>query len=280
MKRYLIEKLIDWKNSEDRKPLILSGARQVGKTWLMLEFGNLYYDNVAYITFFNNNRFKKVFESNYDIKRILTNISIETNIEVKPQKTLIIFDEIQECPKAIESLKYFCENAREYNIIAAGSLLGVFLHENISFPVGKVDELTLYPMNYFEFIEACGEDKLLTAIINKDLDIIKDFKDKYISLLKDYYYVGGMPEIVENFVKNKDYIKVREKQNAIINQYVNDFSKHIKGIELTRVNQIWESIPSQLLKENRKFIFNNIKSGARLKYHLKHIQRYLLLKFF
>ena len=265
MKRYLIDKLISWKNSKDRKPLILSGARQVGKTWLMMEFGKKYYKNVAYITFFNNNRFKKVFESNYDIKRILTNISIETNVDIDPQNTLIIFDEIQECPKAIESLKYFCENAREYNIIAAGSLLGVFLHENISYPVGKVDELTLYPMNYFEFIEACGEEKLCDALMNKDLDIIRDFSDKYISLLKDYYYVGGMPEIVDSFTKNKDYNRVREKQNIIINQYINDFSKHIKGIELTRVNQIWEAIPSQLLKENKKFKFNNIKSGARYK---------------
>ena len=265
MKRYLIDKLVEWKNNEDRKPLILSGARQVGKTWLMMEFGKKYYKNIAYITFYNNNRFKKVFEDDYDIKRIISNIEIETNISVDIHDTLIVFDEIQECPKALESLKYFCENAREYNIIAAGSLLGVFLHENISFPVGKVDEITLYPMNYFEFLEACGEDKLCSELLNKNLNIIGDFKEKYIDLLKKYYYVGGMPEVVNEFVKNKNYDKVREKQNAILNQYVNDFSKHIKGIELGRVNQIWNSIPSQLLKENKKFIFNNIKNGARYK---------------
>ena len=264
MKRYLIDKLVEWKNNEDRKPLILSGARQVGKTWLMMEFGKKYYKNIAYITF-NNNRFKKVFEDDYDIKRIISNIEIETNISVDIHDTLIVFDEIQECPKALESLKYFCENAKEYNIIAAGSLLGVFLHENISFPVGKVDEITLYPMNYFEFLEACGEDKLCSELLNKNLNIIGDFKEKYIDLLKKYYYVGGMPEVVNEFVKNKNYDKVREKQNAILNQYVNDFSKHIKGIELGRVNQIWNSIPSQLLKENKKFIFNNIKNGARYK---------------
>ena len=265
MKRYLIDKLVEWKNSEDRKPLILSGARQVGKTWLMMEFGKKYYKNIAYITFYNNNRFKKVFEDDYDIKRIISNIEIETNISVDIHDTLIVFDEIQECPKALESLKYFCENAKEYNIIAAGSLLGVFLHENISFPVGKVDEITLYPMNYFEFLEACGEDKLCSELLNKNFNIIGDFKEKYIDLLKKYYYVGGMPEVVNEFVKNKNYDKVREKQNAILNQYVNDFSKHIKGIELGRVNQIWNSIPSQLLKENKKFIFNNIKNGARYK---------------
>ncbi len=265
MQRSLINKLVEWKNSKNRKPLILSGARQVGKTWLMLEFGKKYYKNVAYITFFNNNRFKMVLEQDYDIKRIIENISIETNVEIDPLNTLIIFDEIQECPKAIECLKYFCENAREYNIIAAGSLLGVFLHNNISFPVGKVDELSLYPMNFFEFVEACGEDKLYHALCEKKVNIINDFKDKYIRLLKDYYYVGGMPEIVENFVNNKNYEIVRDKQNIIINQYIKDFSKHIKGIELARINQIWDSIPAQLLKENKKFIFNNIKTGARFK---------------
>ena len=265
MRRSLITKLIDWKNSNNRKPLILSGARQVGKTWLMLEFGKKYYKNVAYITFFNNNRFKKVFEQDYNVERIIENISIETNIDIDPINTLIIFDEIQECPKAIESLKYFCENSKEYNIIAAGSLLGVFLHENISFPVGKVDELTLYPMSFFEFVEACGEEKLIKALYNKNFNIIKDFSEKYIKLLKDYYYVGGMPEIVDDFIKNKNYESTRNKQNIIINQYINDFSKHIKGLELVRVNQIWDSIPSQLLKENKKFLFNNIKSGARFK---------------
>lgn len=265
MKRSLINKLKDWKIDKNRKPLILSGARQVGKTWLMLEFGKLYYKNVAYITFFNNNRFKKVFEQDYDIKRIIDNISIETNIDIDPENTLIIFDEIQECPKAIEALKYFYENAKEYDIIAAGSLLGVFLHENISFPVGKVDELSLYPMNFFEFIEACGEERLCNALYEKNINIINDFKEKYINLLKDYYYVGGMPEVVDYFINNKNYETVRDKQNIIINQYIKDFSNHIKGIELTRINQIWDSLPTQLLKENKKFIFNNIKTGARYK---------------
>lgn len=156
MERHLINRLIKWKNDQNHKPLVLSGARQVGKTWLMNEFGKRYYKKVAYITFFNNARLKKVFENDYDINRLITNISIETNIDIEPDDTLIIFDEIQECPKSLESLKYFCEQAREYNIIAAGSLLGVFLHENISYPVGKVDEMTLYPMTFLEFLEAMG----------------------------------------------------------------------------------------------------------------------------
>ena len=265
MKRHLINMLIEWKNDQNRKPLVLSGARQVGKTWLMNEFGKRYYKKVAYITFFNNARLKKVFENDYDINRLITNISIETNIDIEPDDTLIIFDEIQECPKALESLKYFCEQAREYNIIAAGSLLGVFLHEKISYPVGKVDEMTLYPMTFLEFLEAMGEEKLCKIIFEKNIQLINDFSDRLIELLKQYYYVGGMPEIVSDFVSNKDYNKVREKQNTIINQYIKDFSKHIKGFELTRVNQIWDSIPMQLIKENKKFIFNNIKSGARFK---------------
>ena len=265
MIRYAMEQLLEWKNRANRKPLILKGARQVGKTWLMKEFGRLHFKKVAYVTFYNNQRMKRVFDDDYDIQRILMNINIEAQTEIMPDDTLIILDEIQDAPRALESLKYFCENAPEYAVIAAGSLLGVAIHEGISFPVGKVDTLELHPMNYLEFLEAMGESKLTELLKTKEYDIIKNFSSKYIFWLKNYYYVGGMPEVVNFFVEHKDYQEVRRLQNEILSQYEDDFGKHAGNAELARIRMVWNSIPMQLAKENKKFFFGHIKKGARMK---------------
>jgi predicted AAA+ superfamily ATPase len=199
-----MQMLAQWKDQPNRKPLILKGARQVGKTWLMKEFGRLYFKKVAYVSFFNNQRMKRVFEDDYDIERILMNINIETRMEVTPGDTLIIFDEIQEAPRALESLKHFCENAPEYAIIAAGSLLGVAIHEGVSFPVGKVDILKLHPMCFREFLEAMGESQLAQVIFDANYQLMADSRDRFIHWLKNYYYVGGMPGVVSFFAEHKD----------------------------------------------------------------------------
>ena len=265
MIRYTMEQLVEWKNRSNRKPLILKGARQVGKTWLMKEFGRLYFKKVAYVTFYNNERMKRVFDEDYDIQRIIMTINIEAKIEITPGDTLIILDEIQDAPRALESLKYFCENASEYAVVAAGSLLGVAIHESTSCPVGKVDTLDLHPMSYLEFLEAMGEKQLADAIKTKQYDVMKNFSSKYIFWLKNYYYVGGMPEVVGYFAEHKDYVEVRRLQNEILNQYENDFGKHAKDNELARIRMVWNSIPMQLAKENRKFFFGQIKKGARMR---------------
>ena len=265
MIRYAMQQLLEWKNRPNRKPLIIKGARQVGKTWLMREFGRQHFKKVAYVTFYNNKRMARVFDDDYDIDRIIMNINIETKTEVTPGDTLIIFDEIQEAPKAMESLKYFCENAPQYAIIAAGSLLGVAIHKGISYPVGKVDTIDLYPMSYREFLEAMGEKQLVALLDRKDYTLIRDFSNKYIFWLKNYYYVGGMPEVVSYFAEHKDYVEVRRLQKEIIKQYEADFGKHASGIELARLRMVWNSIPMQLAKENKKFFFGQVKQGARMK---------------
>ena len=260
-----MDQLLEWKNRPNRKPLLLKGARQVGKTWLMKEFGRLYFKKVAYVTFYNNQRMKHVFEDDYDIPRILMNINIETQTEVSPDDTLIIFDEIQDAPRALESLKYFCENAPEYAVIAAGSLLGVAIHEGVSFPVGKVDMLELYPMNYREFLEAMGEKHLADLLKTREYDVMKNFSPTYIFWLKNYFYVGGMPEIVDYFAAHKNYQEVRRLQNGILSQYEDDFGKHAGSAEMARIRMVWNSIPMQLAKENKKFFFGQIKKGSRMK---------------
>ena len=265
MQRLLIQNLLEWKMSPNRKPLILQGARQVGKTWLMKEFGRLHFKNTAYISFFNNQRMKNVFEGDFSLERILMNINLECGIEATPDDTLIIFDEIQEEPRALESLKFFCEEAPQYAIVAAGSLLGVALHNGVSFPVGKVNILNVYPLNFKEFLDAMGETQLRTLLESKNYPLISDFKDRYIFWLKNYYFVGGMPEAVSFFSEHKDYDAVRKIQNEILVQYEDDFSKHIEKSELPRVRMVWNSIPMQLAKENKKFFFGKIKEGARAK---------------
>ena len=265
MKRYAMRQLVEWKNRLNRKPLILKGARQVGKTWLMKEFGRQHFAKVAYVTFYNNQRMKRVFDDDYDIERIIMNINIETKLEVTPSDTLIIFDEIQEAPRALESLKYFCENAPEYAVIAAGSLLGVAIHQGVSYPVGKVDVLDLHPMSFCEFLEAMHEEQLAALIADKKYSLMSDFSSKYIFWLKNYYYVGGMPEIVQYFAEHRDYQEVRRMQKGILDQYEDDFGKHAGNTELARIRMVWNSIPMQLAKENKKFFFGQIKTGARMK---------------
>jgi predicted AAA+ superfamily ATPase len=260
-----MQKLEEWKEKKNRKPLILKGARQVGKTWLMKEFGRRDFKNTAYVNFDNNERMRDVFNADYDIDRILMAVNIETGEKIVPGETLIIFDEIQENPRAIASLKYFCENAPEYAIVAAGSLLGVAIHEGVSFPVGKVDTMELNPLSFREFLSAVREVGLVKLLDQKDWDMIKSFKDKYIDWLKKYYYIGGMPEAVTAFVENKDFAEVRYIQNNIIEMYENDFSKHTGSNELPRIRMVWNSIPMQLAKENKKFFFGKIREGARAK---------------
>ncbi len=263
MERFAIEELKRWKEKPDRKPLVLMGARQVGKTWLMKEFGRQCYKNTAYISFYNNSKMKQVFDSDYDIKRIIPYLNIEVGFSITPEDTLIIFDEIQNAPKAFESLKYFCEEVPQYHIIAAGSLLGVALHQGVSYPVGKVELLNLYPLSFREYLCAIGEKPLSDALLTKDFKLIDAFSEKYIYHLKNYYFVGGLPEAVESFRLNTDYNAVRQIQNTILAQYKGDFGKHAGANELHRINMIWESIPMQLAKENKKFFFGKIKAGAR-----------------
>ena len=262
MERFAIKKLEKWKESKYRKPLVIMGARQVGKTWLMKKFGEEYYSKTAYISFYNNKRMADIFEDDYDIDRILSYISIEVGFVID-KDTLIIFDEIQNAPKAFESLKYFCEEAAEYHLMAAGSLLGVALHEGISYPVGKVDLLNLYPLNYREYLYAVGENLLADNLEKKDYKLIDTFADKYIYHLKNYYYIGGMPAVVAGFIETGDFLEARRMQKDILAQYQGDFSKHIATKDIPRINMVWQSIPMQLAKENRKFFFGQIKKGAR-----------------
>lgn len=263
MYRLAIKKLKEWKNKEDRKPMILMGARQVGKTWIMKEFGKNEYAKVAYISFYNNDRMNDVFDMDFDVDRIIMNLNIESGITITPNDTLIILDEIQNAPKALESLKYFCEDENEYHVIAAGSLLGVAVHENVSFPVGKVDMLDLYPFSFREFLLAMDEKNLVMALDSKDFSIIDNFSDKFLFWLKNYYYIGGMPAVVDSFRRNKDYIKARQIQKDILRQYEQDFGKHVDAKNLPRIRMVWQSIPIQLAKENKKFFFGQIKKGAR-----------------
>ena len=263
MFRFAMKKLQNWKEKDNRKPLIIMGARQVGKTWLMKEFGKSFYKKVAYVSFYNNKRMNDVFQVDFDIKRILMNLNIETGVAITPEDTLIILDEIQEAPKVLESLKYFCEEAPEYHIVAAGSLLGVAIHDGVSYPVGKVDILDLYPFNFREFLFAMDEGTLSEALDTKDYTLIDNFSDKYLFWLKNYYYIGGMPAVVDAFRMHKDYGEVRQIQNDIVRQYEGDFGKHIDSHTLPRIRMVWDSIPIQLAKENKKFFFGQIKKGAR-----------------
>lgn len=257
--------LIRWRNKKRRKPLIIHGARQVGKTWIMKEFGRRYYKNIAYINFDNNQRMENTFASDYDLSRILSALKIECGQNIEPEETLIIFDEIQEVPKAMTALKYFCENAPQYHIVAAGSLLGMAMHEGTSFPVGKVDFLHLYPFNFFEFLNAVGESDLAELLSGNDYELINSFATKTSDWLRKYYYVGGMPEVIEVFLETDDMKEVRRIQNELLLYYENDFSKHAPVDQLPRIQMVWNSIPAQLAKENRKFVYGVIREGARAK---------------
>lgn len=263
MYRGLLETLIKWKEKMDRKPLIIRGARQVGKTWLMKEFGKTHYKNIAYVNFETALSLHHIFQSGFEVEKLILALKIETGADIVPGETLIILDEIQECEAAITSLKYFQENANQYHIVAAGSLLGVATNKKRSFPVGKVDFLDLHPLSFSEFLLAVNEPQLLYLLQKKDWGLITAFKSKYIDLLKQYYYVGGMPEVVLTFINQKDFKKVREKQLNILSSYEQDFSKHAPNEIVPRIRLVWQSLPSQLAKENRKFTYGNLKKGAR-----------------
>lgn len=263
MYRKLIEQLKKWKNSKKRKPMIIRGARQVGKTWLMKEFGRTCYKHSVYISMDENEIMEGVFRDAFDIKRIIASLEIEAGFKINPEDTLIIFDEVQEIPRALKSLKYFYENAPEYHIVAAGSLLGVALHEGTSFPVGKVDFCDLYPLDYEEFLVACQEEQLIRLLASGDYSLISNYKNRFIDYLKYYYYVGGMPEVVSVYREKEDLRAVRDIQEKLLAAYENDFSKHAPTSIVTRIKMLWNSIPAQLAKENKKFIYGLIREGAR-----------------
>lgn len=263
MYRFAIEKLYKWKESKQRKPLIIEGARQVGKTWLMIEFGQQAYENTVYINFDSNSRIADLFASDLNTDRLIMGLELYVGHKINPDNTLLIFDEVQEVPRALASLKYFYENAPQYHIICAGSLLGIALHHGTSFPVGKVDFLKLYPLSFSEFLVATGNERFAELLKRQDYEMITGFKQTYIDALKYYYFVGGMPEAVQNFAENKDFNEVREIQKRILMAYEQDFSKHAPNEIIPRIRLIWNSIPSQLAKENKKFIYGLVREGAR-----------------
>ena len=265
MYRMAMTQLQAWKMKERRKPLIIRGARQVGKTWLMREFGASEYASTVYINFDNNERMKALFEGGLEVERLVTGLELYAGHKIDPENTLLIFDEVQEAPKALASLKYFNEGAPQYQIICAGSLLGVALHHGTSFPVGKVEFLDLYPLSFFEFLIAMGKERHMELLQKGDIDMAAAFKQDYVDLLKHYYYVGGMPEVVQAFADNRDFNEVREIQQHILAAYEQDFSKHAPNEVVPRIRMLWNSIPAQLSKENKKFIYGLIKEGARAK---------------
>ena len=263
MQRFIMEELIKWKNSKDRKPLILKGARQVGKTYILKDFGSKYYDNVAYFNFDHDDGLASLFLNTKDPKRIIEQLSIVNGKKINPVSTLIIFDEIQECQNALNSLKYFCEDAREYHVASIES--SVRRISNTSFPVGKVDFLNLYPMTFSEFLIADDSENLV-EVMRKTSEIVnipKIFEDELIEKLKTYYIVGGMPEVVYSWVNDKDIEKVNKIQHNILSAYENDFSKHTDASEANKISLIWNGIPSQLSRENKKFVYQVVKEGAR-----------------
>ncbi|MDR1068191.1 MAG: ATP-binding protein [Clostridiales Family XIII bacterium] len=263
MYRMAMEALYKWKAKKTKKPLIIRGARQVGKTWLMKEFGDEAFAKCVYISFDNNRVMRELFVPDLDITRLITGIELYAGHKIDPENTLIIFDEVQEVPQALTSLKYFNENAPQYQIICAGSLLGVALHQGTSFPVGKVEFLDLYPLSFTEFMRAMGKEQFVSLLKHGDFAMATTFKQEYIGLLKHYYYVGGMPEAVLSFAQNGDFNETREIQRRILAAYEQDFSKHAPAEIVPRIRMLWNSIPAQLTKENKKFIYGLVKEGAR-----------------
>lgn len=265
MYRSAMEQLNKWKQKTNKKPLIIRGARQVGKTWLMKEFGKTAYEKTVYINFDNNPQMKELFSLDMRIDRIIMGIELYVGHKISPHNTLLIFDEVQEVPKALSSLKYFNETAPEYQIVCAGSLLGIALHQGTSFPVGKVEFMDLYPLSFTEFMRAMGKEQFVDLLDKGDFEMATMFRQDYVDLLKYYYYVGGMPEVVQSFVDNRDFNEAREIQERILAAYEQDFSKHAPNEVVPRIRMLWNSIPAQLTKENKKFIYGIIKEGARAK---------------
>lgn len=265
MYRTAMKQLYKWKESKYRKPMIIEGARQTGKTWLMKEFGKQAYDECVYINFDSNTRMSELFGSDLDTDRLILGLELYSGKKIKPDTTLLIFDEVQEVPRALTSLKYFCENAPQYHILCAGSLLGIALHQGTSFPVGKVDFMKLYPLSYEEFLIATGNERFSALLDSKDYSMISAFRQTYIDLLKQYYFVGGMPEVVSNFIQEKDFNEVRLIQKRILEAYEQDFSKHAPNEIVPKIRMIWNSLPSQLAKENKKFVYGLVREGGRAK---------------
>lgn len=265
MNRLAIQELITWKNAKIRKPLIIQGARQVGKTWLMKEFGKQEFRNVAYLNFESSNRLKEIFLSDFNIERIIAVIEIEVKQKIDPQNTLLIFDEIQEAERGLTALKYFYEQAPEYHIVAAGSLLGISTQKNNSFPVGKVDLMSMFPMSFMEFLGNIGERQLVNQLQNKNWELIAVFHEKLVEILRLYYFIGGMPEAVSNYIDYKNLDTVRSIQQKILAGYENDFAKHAPNEIVPRIRLVWNALISQLTKENKKFIYGQIKKGGRAK---------------
>lgn len=263
MYRIAIEKLYKWKNSKRRKPLIIEGARQVGKTWLMKEFGKQAYADTVYINFDSNSRMADLFSADLDTDRLILGLELYAGRKINPDNTLLIFDEVQEIPRALASLKYFYENAPQYHIVCAGSLLGIALHQGTSFPVGKVDFLKLYPLSFSEFLMATDNERFAELLKNQDYEMIASFKQTYIDALKHYYFVGGMPEAVQSFAESKDFNEVRAIQKRILAAYEQDFSKHAPNEIVPKIRMLWNSIPSQLARENKKFIYGLVREGGR-----------------
>ena len=265
MYRTAIEQLYRWKESKHRKPLIIKGARQVGKTWLMKEFGRKAYPDTIYINFDSNSRMAELFSADLNPDRLILGIELYAGKKIDPEKTLLIFDEIQEIPRALAALKYFCEDAPQYHIVCAGSLLGIALHEGTSFPVGKTQFLKLYPLSFREFLMAVTGRQYADLLDRQDYSMITPFRQVYIDALKQYYFIGGMPEAVQHFAQEKDFQEVREIQKRILAAYEQDFSKHAPAAIVPRIRMVWNSIPSQLAKENKKFVYDLVREGGRAK---------------
>ena len=263
MYRFALDKLYKWKESRRRKPLIIEGARQVGKTWIMKEFGRSAYDDMVYINFDSNSRMEELFATDLNTDRLIMGIELYAGRKINPDSTLLIFDEVQEVPRALSSLKYFYEEAPQYHIVCAGSLLGIALHGGTSFPVGKVDFLRLYPLSFREFLMATEGERFAGLLDSRDYSMITAFSSTYIHALKQYYFVGGMPEAVQSFAEEKDFGEVREIQKRILLAYEQDFSKHAPAGIVPKIRMVWNSIPSQLAKENKKFIYGMVREGAR-----------------
>lgn len=263
MKRDIYNQLLNWKNKSQRKPLILNGARQVGKTYILKQFGQNEYKKFAFFSLDRDQKVIEVFEKGGNVPDILLALSAISEVDITPDDTLVVLDEIQNCPKALEALKYICEDAPNVHVIVAGSLLGLSLHHGVSYPVGKVEELRLYPMTFIEFLNAMGKSRLADIITTKNWDVMTLIEAEYISLLRQYYYVGGMPAAVLAHVEQRGLKEIREIQQQIITDYRRDFSKHAPEREVPRINMVWDSIPAQLAKENKKFVYGAVKKSAR-----------------
>lgn len=263
MQRKLMDRLVEWKGNERRKPLIVNGARQVGKTWILKEFGRLHFESVAYVSLDKDERARRFFEPDLDPRRIVSSLSLHLDMDIDPGRTLVVLDEIQSCPAAITSLKYFCEDAREYHVAAAGSLLGISATHGTGFPVGKVNSVNLFPLSFTEFLGAMGNGRYAELIERVDHAMMDTFSDKLKELLRTYYIVGGMPEAVNAYIDTADVRDARRVQDQILADYMSDFAKHVPANLLARTMLAWDSVPKHLSKENKKFVFGQVRKGAR-----------------